>query len=352
MRVIGIDPGTGSFDFFGMDGDEVIIDASIAVPRVAEDPGVLLETIRGLLPLDLIIGPSGYGLPLRRMCDMSAAELDFMVPDDPSVPLYDGIRRVLRKMQSEKLPVVFTPGAIQLPTIPSYRKSNKMDMGTADKVCCAALAIKDQADCLGMPLNRTSFILAEVGYAFSAALAVENGRIIDGLGGTSGGPGFVTLGCMDAELAVRLGNFPGAALFSGGARDETGNADITPYELARKREIYPGAWKMLVESVAKNVAAMTVALPEPREILISGRLTGIPELADDLAVRLARFGSVRKVGRKAGTAKEAAEGAFIIGEGLAGGKYRGIIECLELNKACGTMYDYLTIRGVNVPGPG
>jgi predicted butyrate kinase (DUF1464 family) len=352
MRVIGIDPGTGSFDFFGMDGDEVIIDASITVPRVAEDPGVLLETIRSLLPLDMIIGPSGYGLPLRRICDMTAAELDMMVPDDPSVPLYEGIRQVLRKMQSENLPVVFTPGAIQLPTIPSYRKSNKMDMGTADKICCVALAVKDQAEFCGLPFNRTSFILAEIGYAFSAAMAVDNGRIIDGLGGTSGGPGFVTMGCMDAELAVRLGNFPGAALFSGGARDETGDAAMTPYGLARQRDIYPGAWNMLIESAAKNVAAMTVALPEPREILISGRLSGIPELANELAMRLTRFGNVRKVGRKAGTAKEAAEGAFILGEGLTGGKYRGIVECLELEKACGTMYDYLTIRGVNVRRPG
>jgi predicted butyrate kinase (DUF1464 family) len=351
MRVIGIDPGTGSFDFFGMDGDEIIIDASIAVPRVAENPVVLLETIGSLLPLDMIIGPSGYGLPVLSISDMSAADLDMMVPDDPSVPLYESIRQVLRKMQSEKLPVVFTPGAIHLPTIPSYRKSNKMDMGTADKVCCVALAIKDQAERCALAFDRTSFILAEVGYAFSAALAVENGRIIDGLGGTSGGPGFVTMGCMDAELAVRLGNFPGAALFSGGARDETGSAELTPYELVRKRDIYPGAWNMLVESTAKNVAAMTVALPEPREILISGRLSGIPELADDLAKRLTRFGTVCKVGRKAETAKEAAEGAFIIGEGLAGGKYRGIIECLELNKASGTMYDYLTIKGVNVRRP-
>src|SRR4030042_6659323 len=136
-------------------------------------------------------------------------------------------------MKSEGLPVYFTPGVIHLPTVPSYRKANKMDMGTADKVCCAALAIRDQAECYGIPYDKTSFVLAEIGYAFSAALAVDNGMIVDGFGGTSGGPGFITLGCMDSELAVRLGQFPGVVLFSGGAEDASGKDDLTPEEMAR-----------------------------------------------------------------------------------------------------------------------
>jgi predicted butyrate kinase (DUF1464 family) len=352
MRIIGIDPGTGSFDFFGMDGDKVIIDASIAIPRVAEDPSVLLDTIRQFLPLEMIVGPSGYGVPILRIQDMSETDLDMMVPDDKSIPLYDGIRKVLRRMQQDGFPVYFTPGAIHLPTIPSYRKINKMDMGTADKVCCVALAIKDQAEFFYIPFNKTSFILAEVGYAFTSVLAVENGCIIDGLGGTTGGPGFITLGCMDAELAVRLGDFPGAVIFSGGAKDASGKDDITPEELARERQQYTGAWNMLVESIAKSVAAMTVSAREPREILISGRLCEIPVLAQELEKRLNRFGNVRRVRRKAQVAKGAAEGAFVIGEGLLGGNYKGIVDCLELGKASGTMYDYISIKGARLLRPG
>jgi len=76
MRIVGIDPGTGSFDFFGMDGDRIIIDASVAVPDVARNPRVLLETLRSLLPLDMIVGPSGYGLPVTSIEDMTERELN------------------------------------------------------------------------------------------------------------------------------------------------------------------------------------------------------------------------------------------------------------------------------------
>ena len=179
MRVIGIDPGTGSFDFFGMDGQKVIIDTTVPVAAIAQDATILLDTIRDVLPLDIIVGPSGYGLPVIPIRDMTERELDLMVPDDKSIPLYDGIRMVLRLMKEEGFPLYFTPGVIHLPTVPLYRKANKMDMGTADKVCCVALAIKDQAEHYGIDYSETSFILAEIGYAFNAVMGVENGKIVE-----------------------------------------------------------------------------------------------------------------------------------------------------------------------------
>jgi len=351
MRVVGIDPGTGSFDFFGMEGEKVILDTSVPVPEVARNPKVLVDTVRGVFPLDMIVGPSGYGLPVTPIANVTERELTLMVPDDKSIPLYDGIRMVIRLMKKEGFPVYFTPGVIHLPTVPVYRKANKMDMGTADKVCCVALAIRDQAELYGIDYSQTSFILAEVGYAFNAVIGVDGGKIVDGLGGTSGGSGFITLGSMDAELAVRLGKFPGVVLFSGGAKDASGRDDLTPDELAREHHKYPQAWNMLLESIVKGVAAMTVAVEKPREILLSGRLSRIPEIAEALSARLSRFGKVRRIGRHAGVAKEAAEGAYIIGEGLAGGKYKGIVDCLELGGASGTMYDYIRLKGVELEKP-
>lgn len=351
MRVIGIDPGTGSFDFFGMEEGKVILDITVPVPEVAQNPKVLVDTVRSVFPLDMIVGPSGYGLPVTPIRDITDRELTLMVPDDKSIPLYDGIRMVIRLMKKEGFPVYFTPGVIHLPTVPGYRKANKMDMGTADKVCCVALAIRDQAELYGIDYSQTSFILAEVGYAFNAVIGVEGGKIVDGLGGTSGGPGFITLGSMDSELAVRLGRFPGVVLFSGGAKDVSGKNSLTPEELAREHHKYPQAWNMLLESVTKGVAAMMVAVEEPREILLSGRLSRIPEIAETLAARLSKFGKVRKVGRHAGVAKEAAEGAYIIGEGLLGGTYRGLVDSLELRGAKGTMYDYILLRGVELEKP-
>jgi predicted butyrate kinase (DUF1464 family) len=351
MRVIGVDPGTGSFDFFGMEGEKVILDTTVAVPDVARNPKVLLDTIRNVFPLDAVVGPSGYGLPLTPVRDISERELTMMVPDDKSIPLYDGIRMVLRLMKDEGFPVHFTPGVIHLPTVPLHRKANKMDMGTADKVCCVAAAIRDQAERYGINYRETSFILAEVGYAFTAVMAVARGEIVDGLGGTSGGPGFITLGSMDAELAVRLGKFPGVVLFSGGARDVSGRDGLTPEGLAREHGKYMPAWNMLLESVARGVAAMMVSVNKPREILLSGRLTAIPEIADALGHKLACFGSVRRVQARAGVAKLAAEGAYIIGEGLMGGQYRGIVDSLKLREASGTMFDYIYLKGAEIEKP-
>jgi len=344
MRAVGIDPGTGSFDFFGMDEQEIIIDETVQVKAVAENPTLLLDYIRNLLPLDIIVGPSGYGLPLTPIKDVGERELSLMVPEDKSISLYDGIRMVLRLMKSEGLPVVFTPGVIHLPTVPSFRKANKIDMGTADKVCCAALAIKDQSEYLRISHSETSFILVEVGYAFTAAIAVKNGMIVDGLGGTSGGPGFTALGGMDSELAARLGNFPGSLLFSGGAKDASGKNDFTPEDMARYPVRFSESWSMMMESIMKDVAALTIAVEKPREILISGRLSRLPAIAEYLNSNLARFGKVRAVRRQAKIAKEAAEGAFILAEGLMGGKYESIVDALQLRKATGSMFDYVLVK--------
>ncbi len=351
MRVCGIDPGTGSFDFFAMDGEKVILDTTVPVPRVAENPTVLLDTVREIFPLDMIVGPSGYGVPVTPIKDMTERELNLMVPDDKSIPLYDGIRMVLRLMKEEGFPLCFTPGVIHLATVPLFRKANKMDMGTADKVCCVALAIRDQAEHYGIGYDKTSFIMAEIGYAFTAVIAVDGGQIVDGVGGTSGGPGFITVGSMDAELAVRLGGFPGVVLFTGGAKDASGKDDFTPEEMAREQSKYSTSWNMMLESILKGIMAMTVAVEKPKEILLSGRLSAIPEIAGALSARLSRFGRVRSVGRRAAVAKEAAEGACIIGEGLLGGQYQGIVEALQLRQASGTMYDYVLLKGVELARP-
>jgi len=351
MRVVGIDPGTGSFDFFGMDGEKIILDTSVPVPEVAQNPKVLVDTVRSVFPLDMIVGPSGYGLPVTPVRDITDRELDLMVPDDKSIPLYDGIRLVIRLMKDEGFPLYFTPGVIHLSTVPLYRKANKMDMGTADKVCCVALAIRDQAEHYGIGYKETSFILAEIGFAFSAVIGVNGGKIVDGFGGTSGGPGFITLGSMDSELAVRLGSFPGIVLFSGGAKDISGKDDLTPEEMAREQDKYSESWNMMLESISKGIAAMIIAVEKPREILLSGRLSGIPEITETISARLSRFGSVRKVRRQARVAKEAAEGAYIIGEGLLGGKYKGIIDSLQLRGAGGTMFDHVLLKGVELEKP-
>ncbi|RLC48622.1 MAG: DUF1464 domain-containing protein, partial [Candidatus Coatesbacteria bacterium] len=103
-------------------------------------------------------------------------------------------------------------------------------------MCCVALGIKDQSERLGIRYDETSFVCVEVGYAFTAVMAVEDGRIIDGIGGTNGSLGFIACGGMDAEVAIRLKPpITQEVVFRGGIRDFAGGA-IAPEDLAENCE--------------------------------------------------------------------------------------------------------------------
>ena len=63
-RVVGVDPGTQSFDLCGLDDGRVFLEASIPTDAARRNPSALVERLEAALPLDLIAAPSGYGLPL------------------------------------------------------------------------------------------------------------------------------------------------------------------------------------------------------------------------------------------------------------------------------------------------
>ena len=50
----------------------------------------------------------------------------------------------MRALARASMPVLLTPGVIHFATVPAHRKVNRVDMGTADKVCAVALAIHEQ----------------------------------------------------------------------------------------------------------------------------------------------------------------------------------------------------------------
>ena len=323
MRIVGVDPGTYSFDLFGMENNKkIIIDKSIKSEDIFQNPHLLIDELNSLMPLDMIVGPSGYGIPTKSIKNMAEDDIGRMIPLDTKVAVNEGIKNVLIEMKQRKMPVFFTPGVIHLPTVHTYRKWNKFDMGTADKVYCVALGIKNQSERLNLPFNKTSFIYVEMGYGFTAVIAIKDGRIIDGIGGTNGGLGFLGGGGMDAEIAIRLKPpLTQEIVFRGGVKDFVGK-DIEPKDLINLKE----AILLLGESVEKDVASMLVSVRHPREITISGRLANYDFIGDELISRLSRYAPVVKVNKLSRIAKEAACGAYIIGEGLLGGKYRRIVE--------------------------
>ena len=351
-RVVGIDPGTVSFDVCGLEDDRVFLDTTIPSTDIAANPKVLVDLLRSAMPLDLIAGPSGYGLPLVRIEDITERELALVILVRPEererIAVLGGLRRLILLTQEARMPAVFTPGVIHLPTVPRYRKANKIDMGTADKLSCCVLAIANQSRHLGIPFHETSFILVELGGAYTAVMAVESGKVVDGLGGTTGGPGFYSLGVMDGELAYLLDGFSKETLFSGGAADIAGRRDLSPEAFARDAASDASlrdAWEALVEGVVKGVAAEMTVVPSPREILLSGRLCRTEQVTQALTRRLSPFAPVRRVEGIARVAKEAAQGSAIIADGLAGGRYAPLVEAMRLREATGTVFDYLFIQG-------
>src|SRR4030095_12403895 len=93
-----------------------------------------------------------------------------------------GLRSLMRALARSSLPVVLTPGVVHLSSVPAHRKVNRVDMGTADQGCGTALAVHESAKRHGCSERRISCILLELGGAFTAAIAVDGGRIVDGMG--------------------------------------------------------------------------------------------------------------------------------------------------------------------------
>src|SRR6266487_1360489 len=222
-RVIGIDPGTVSIDLCGLEDGRLFLDRSWPTAEARADPARFVAALEAAGPLDLVAGPSGYGLPLTRMQDATEEDLRLAflaVPGEPGA--IGGLRGLVRALVRSALPVVFTPGVVHLPTVPAHRKVNRVDMGTADKVCAAALAIDEQSRRSGRSLRDVSLLLLELGGAFTAALAVAEGQIVDGVGGSAGPLGFRASGGLDAEVAFLAGSVPKSLLFGGGAASVAG----------------------------------------------------------------------------------------------------------------------------------
>jgi predicted butyrate kinase (DUF1464 family) len=347
-RVVGIDPGTVTIDICGLDAGAVFLDRSIPTSEALADPSALLKLLADAAPLDLVAGPSGYGLPLVAARDVTDAELRLacLAPQGESGGI-GGLRSLMRALAAVPSPVLFTPGVIHLPSVPAHRKVNRVDMGTADKVCVAALAVHEQSKRLNCGERDVELILLEMGGAFTAALAVQGGRIVDGLGGSSGPIGLRAPGALDGEVAFLAGTVSKSLLFDGGAAAIAGepHADATMLSapVTPQRRL---ALEAYLESAAKAVMTMTVAVPKPREVVLSGRVGRLAGVREALADRLRQTIGVVDVRALAGLAPvsmHAAQGAALVADGLAGGASAALVDTLGIRHASGTVLDHLYV---------
>ncbi len=350
-RVIGIDPGTVSIDVCGLDDGHVFLDRSLPTSEALIDPSVLaglLDAAHRAAPLDLVAGPSGYGLPLTMARDLTDDDLRLacLAAEGESGGI-EGLRSLMRVLARSSMPVVFTPGVVHLPSVPAHRKVNRVDMGTADKVCAAALAVREQTERRACAVQDVSFILLELGGAFTAAIAVDRGAIVDGVGGSSGPLGARAAGALDGEVAFLAGSVSKDLLFGGGAATIAGAPAATAESLAAPSTPRGHlAWDAYVESAVKAVAALAVAVPQSREVILSGRVARVAGVPEEFARRLAGVradASVHVLTGFAPTASQAAQGAALIADGLAGGRSAPIVDALRIREASGTVLDHLHV---------
>ncbi len=366
-RVLGIDPGTGSMDLLLIeDGDlSVLYEESVPRPRVTSNPEIILERVRRLdeeYGLDAVAAPSGYGIAWdARDLEAAVAEATFIHPgDEERRHQIIGLRQLMLELARSDLPVYFTPGVIQLPSVPRYRKANRIDIGTADKLFTVAAALWSEVELRGRGLEETSFIVVEAGMAYNAAIAVRGGRVVDGVGGTSGHIGFLGAGFWDSEIAYLVAylepGFEKARLFQGGALHLSGRESMDEFlgALESGDPAVVDAAEALAEAVVKDVFQLLPSLDEPPgRIYLSGRLVRSRVLGalirDRLLRALERYGigsEVAPVPRLGKETKEAATGAALLASGYAGSRYEWLVDALGIRESTGSIFDHIVIPGV------
>jgi predicted butyrate kinase (DUF1464 family) len=335
-RVVGTDPGTSSLDLLLLDGGAVADQSRLTPEAFRSDPASIRALLDRWAPVDLVAGPSGYGLPLVRAEAVGERDLDLMALVRPEERGADqgviGFRSWVRAFLASGLPVVFLPGLIHLPTVPLHRKVNAIDLGTPDKLAAAALALRSDAGENGGDLAGATFALVELGSAFSAVLVVSEGQLVDASAGTRGPIGVRSRGAWDGEAAYWWSPLAKADLFRGGLDD------LGPEG--------PDAFR---ESLVKHVAGLRAVTPFER-IYLSGTATARTDLLAAATDVLSRFGRVTPLPNLPGAwVKHAAQGSALLADGLAGGSNSDLVARLRLREASGTVLDWVRGRGAAPP---
>jgi predicted butyrate kinase (DUF1464 family) len=350
VRVCGIDPGTGSWDFVGLDDGKVVLDTSIPTKSIVSSPSLVVDVIKSMGDLDLVVAPSGYGLPLTRIEELDEKKSFLLTLKREEDRKLIGLGEVIKLLINEKINGYFIPGIKHLPTVPKFRKVGKIDMGTSDKLCSVALALYEESRRQHREFSEISFILVEMGSGFTAVMGVKGGQIVDAVGGAEGGIGFLACGGLDAEVAYLLGKFDKNLIYTGGATYIAGYDGLSPEEFdimaVRGDERFKLAWEALLESTVKDVAAINVSIEGAPQILLSGKLSRIDRVQKELSIKLSSFADVRRVKGFAQIAKEAAQGAALIADGLAGGNNKGLVDSLKIREATGTVLDYIYFKEI------
>ena len=363
-RVLGIDPGSRSIDLCLLCDGEVCGEASIDTSEASKDPYKVVDIIESIGGSDLVVLPSGYGVEITYLDEIPEdVFIDWffmfiLISDQEEIRrlasqgvegafIYDAMAKIVYEFKKRRVKGVFIPGVINLPTIPVYKKINKIDMGTADKLAVTVLGVHEVSEKHDVDYEDVNYIHVEMGYGYNAVIAVRNGRIVDGVGGSlMPGPAFLTSGSLDLEIVQFIKRFDKSDVFSSGCSSITKTFSLE--EWFRKildDDLAKICFESMIDSVVKTVYSMTSVVKDPMEILVSGRVGRRDEVFNILRDRLRDVAPVDLMRGLEGSkvVKETAQGYAVVGDGLLGGRFERLIRHMKINEATGSSLDYVVL---------
>jgi predicted butyrate kinase (DUF1464 family) len=363
-KVLGIDPGSRSIDLCLLCDGEVCGEASIDTSEASKDPYKVVDIVESIGGSDLVVLPSGYGVEITYLDEIpEEVFIDWffmfiLISDQEEIRrlasqgvegafIYDAMAKIVYEFKKRRVKGVFIPGVINLPTIPVYKKINKIDMGTADKLAVTVLGVHEVSEKHDVDYEDVNYIHVEMGYGYNAVIAVRNGRIVDGVGGSlMPGPAFLTSGSLDLEIVQFIKRFDKSDVFSSGCSSITKIFSLEEwFRKIRDNDLAKTCFESMIDSVVKIVYSMTSVVKDPMEILVSGRVGRRDEVFNILRDRLKDVAPVDLMRGLEGSklVKETAQGYAVVGDGLLGGRFERLIRHMKINEATGSSLDYVVL---------
>ena len=190
--------------------------------------------------------------------------------------------------------------------------------------------------------------MVEIGYGFTSVLAIENGQVIDGIGG-SNIMGFRACGSLDGEIAYLIKNVNKKTIYSGGLSFIAGHLDLTLNEIMALAKTDPQtkmALNAYLSELTKAIFAISSSFSNKNkitEILISVRSSELQFFKDLISNSIGNLFPVKLMKNYAKISKRAAQGAAFIANGLLGGDFEPIINNLKIIEAQGSILDDIYI---------
>jgi predicted butyrate kinase (DUF1464 family) len=315
MASLGIDYGTGSWkSALLVEGRSPELRGFGGADEVRDS---IAEADRAHPALPIVL-PSGFGVPLRRVQELDGRDL-YEMALRRDAPAERGLSRFLLNLRASRLNAYCIPAVKLLPSVPIHRKVNRVDMGTSDKLCTAAYFVTHLHE-RGARLESIDLVVLEVGHAFRAIVAIRGGRIVDGLGGTAGGIGPECRGSIDGELAYLYDWDTKDSIYHGGARD---------VEVRFGDHGDAAFW----EGLEKDLL-MLLSFHGLKTILVAGRRK------QEVGERLRRRFQI-EAATQGDEGFEAAIGAAILADGIAGGRHGALVTHLGLRDAKDRALDWI-----------